>query len=338
MKTQKDTLVTISQRTGFSISTVSRVLSGKAKKYRISEKTVKIVSEEAQRCNFTPSLLAKGLRTRKTNTIGLLVPGIENPYFANIASIVIEEAKKAGYTIVLVDTMDSEEDEREGILSLLSRSIDGIILVPCGQTPLYIEQIDQNGTPIVLIDRYFDHTTLSYVCTDNYHGGVDATNHLISNGHRDILCIQGIPYSMPSRERVRGYKDALSAAGFSDKVRISGGDFSVRNGYLETKLALSSPHMPTAIFAMSNTIMLGAIKAIRESGLAIPDDISIVSFDNNVYLDYLNPAITRVGQPIGEIGTLAVKILTQRMEEGSDRKAQMQLPPKLVLGNSVKRI
>lgn len=112
---------------------------------------------------------------------------------------------------------------------------------------------------------------------------------------------------MPNKERVRGYREALREYGLEGYIRVSGEDFSVQNGYLETKLLLNEPAIPSAIFTLSNTILQGAIKAIRESGLRIPQDISIISFDNNTYLDYLDPAVTRISQPTDEIGTLAVK-------------------------------
>ena len=157
---RKETLITLSRRTGFSVSTVSRVLNGKANKYRMSEKTVKLITEEANSRNYKPSLLAKGLRTQKTNTIGLLVPGIDNPYFANIASTVISETSRLGYTTVLVDTMGAPDLERAGVESLVSRMVDGIIVVPSGQEPDALESIDRNRTPVVLIDRYFEPTAL----------------------------------------------------------------------------------------------------------------------------------------------------------------------------------
>lgn len=194
---RKETLITLSRRTGFSVSTVSRVLNGKANKYRISEKTVKLITEEANSRNYKPSLLAKGLRTQKTNTIGLLVPGIDNPYFANIASTVISETSRLGYTTVLVDTMGAPDLERAGVESLVSRMVDGIIVVPSGQEPDALESIDRNRTPVVLIDRYFEPTALPYVTTNNYEGGLNATKYLIGFGHRDILCIRGDPTRCP---------------------------------------------------------------------------------------------------------------------------------------------
>ncbi len=334
---RKETLITISERTGYSISTVSRVLSGQAKKYRISEHTTEIIGQEAKRCNYTPSLLAKSLRINKTHTIGLLIPGLDNPYFANIASIVIRESKLAGYTMILVDTMESENNEREGILSLLSRSVEGIMVASSAQTPAYLEEID-GSTPVVLFDRRFRETSLPYVCTNNYQGGFDATRLLTDNGHKRILCIQGVLHSMPSQERVQGYKDALAAAGFGEYAYVVGNDFSIQNGYLETKLALEKAEKPTAIFALSNTILLGVIKAIREEGLRIPEDISILSFDNNLHLDYMSPAITRISQPIDEISSLAIKIMIRRIEDKTREETKILLAPQIITRNSVKPI
>ncbi|HIW51851.1 MAG TPA: LacI family transcriptional regulator [Candidatus Alistipes excrementipullorum] len=335
---KKNTIISISERTGFSVSTVSRVLNGKAEIARISKSTVEAIEQEAKRCNYKPSLLAKGLRTNKTNTIGLVIPSMENIYFANLASTIIRDARSYGYTIVTVDTMENERNERDGIESLLARKVDGIIVTPCGQDPEWLENINRNTTPVVLIDRYFNSTELSYVCTDNYLGGYEATKYLLNNGHEKILCIQGTPHSMPVRERVRGYLDALRSKGIESYASIVGDSFSIQNGYLETKLALSSASRPTAIFALSNTILLGAIKAIKESGLSIPNDISIITFDNNTFLDFIDPPITRMSQPVNEIGTLSVKLLMQSINEKKPINNKLQLQPQLIVCESVSNI
>lgn len=197
-----ETLITISQRTGFSISTVSRVLSGQAEKYRISPATVHLIEEEAKRCNYIPNLLAKGLTTRRTNIIGLLIPSVDNPYFANIASVVIRQARSQGFTTMIVDTMENAKNEQQDVLSLISRKVDGIIIVPCDREPDFLERIGRHNIPIVLIDRYFDTTTLPYVCTDNFRGGYEATKHLIEHGHKRIACIQGVPL-FDAKQRTR---------------------------------------------------------------------------------------------------------------------------------------
>ncbi|MCM1532956.1 MAG: LacI family transcriptional regulator [Ruminococcus flavefaciens] len=332
---EKSTLVSLSRRTGFSVSTISRALNGQAAKYRISPATVAVIKAEAERCGYTPSIIAKSLRTKSTRTIGLIIPCIENPYFAMVSSVVIAEAKRMGYTIVIVDSTDDESDERDGLRSLVSRKVDGIIAVPCGSDPSLLESISAS-TPVVLIDRYYEGSDLPYVCSDNYGGSLEAVRYLIDSGHRNILCIQGNVSTSPTRHRVQGYRDAMQAAGLAGCTNVCGNSFSIDNGYLETKLALNSTNAPTAIFALSNTILLGAIKAIRESGLRIPQDISVISFDYSMQLDFIEPAVTHISQPVTNIGTLAIKILLQEIANRSARAAQIKLPVELVIKDSVR--
>ena len=333
---KKETLVSIAERSGCSISTVSRVLSGNAAKYRISQRTVARVTEEVKRCNYTPSLLAKGLRTNRTDTIGLLIPNIENSFFAGVAGVVIRESRNYNYKVVVVDTQEDERNEQDG---LLARRVDGIVAAPCGSNSELFASVQEGGMPLVLIDRYLpDAGMLSYVTTDNYRGAVMATEYLLENGHRRIACIQGTPHSMPVRDRVRGFGDTLRAHGLGDRIVVTGEDFSVQNGYLETKLALAREERPTAIFALSNLILLGVVKAVHESGLRIPDDISVVSFDDNMLFNYLDPAITCIGQPTDEIGTLAVKLLIRAVREPGAAPSHLHLPPSLIIRRSVRNL
>lgn len=336
---KKENLVSIAKRAGCSVSTVSRVLNGNATKYRISDATIARVRAIVKDCNYTPNLLAKGLRAKRTDTIGLLIPNIENTFFAHIAGVVIREARSYNYKVMVVDTQENAGNEKDGLSALLARRVDGIIAAPCGTNePLFVG-VQEEGTPLVFIDRYLpDADRLSYVTTDNYRGAVMATEYLLENGHRRIVCIQGTPHSMPVRDRVQGFADTLRRHGLEDRIAVTGEDFSVQNGYLETKLALSGPDRPTAIFALSNLILLGTIKAIHESGLRIPDDISVISFDDNLLFNYLDPAITCIGQPTDEIGTLAVKLLMRAIREPEHTLSQLHLPPSLVIRRSVKNL
>ena len=332
---KKETLVSIAERSGCSISTVSRVLSGNAAKYRISQRTVARVTEEVKRCNYTPSLLAKGLRTNRTDTIGLLIPNIENSFFAGVAGVVIRESRNYNYKVVVVDTQEDERNEQDGLSALLARRVDGIVAAPCGSNSELFASVQEGGMPLVLIDRYLpDAGMLSYVTTDNYRGAVMATEYLLENGHRRIACIQGTPHSMPVRDRVRGFGDTLRAHGLGDRIVVTGEDFSVQNGYLE----LAREERPTAIFALSNLILLGVVKAVHESGLRIPDDISVVSFDDNMLFNYLDPAITCIGQPTDEIGTLAVKLLIRAVREPGAAPSHLHLPPSLIIRRSVRNL
>ena len=329
----KETLSTMAERLGYSATTISRVLSGKAEKYRISPDTVNAVLREARRCNYSPSVAAQSLRTRRSNTIGLLLPSVANPYFADMASVIITELNSAGYTTIVVDTMESEQRLSESARSLISRQVDGILAVPCGEKGMDLEMLSAQ-IPVVLIDRYYEDTSLPYVTTNNYQGGLDATRHLLSRGHTRISCIQGVQSSMPNKERVRGYVKAMEDEGLAQDIDIIGNEFSVQNGYLETKLLMSRQQRPTAIFALSNTITLGALKAIREAGLRIPEDVALISFDNNLYMDYMTPSITRISQPVEDMAKLAVKILLDKIKGASNCGSQLRLSPIMVAGES----
>ena len=323
----------MAERLGYSATTISRVLSGKAEKYRISPDTVNAVLREARRCNYSPSVAAQSLRTRRSNTIGLLLPSVANPYFADMASVIITELNSAGYTTIVVDTMESEQRLSESARSLISRQVDGILAVPCGEKGMDLEMLSAQ-IPVVLIDRYYEDTSLPYVTTNNYQGGLDATRHLLSRGHTRISCIQGVQSSIPNKERVRGYVKAMEDEGLAQDIDIIGNEFSVQNGYLETKLLMSRAQRPTAIFALSNTIMLGALKAIREAGLRIPEDVALISFDNNLYMDYMTPSITRISQPVEDMAKLAVKILLDKIKGASNCGSQLRLSPIMVAGES----
>ena len=334
---EKNSIFTISEKTGYSVTTVSRVLSGKAQKYRISQAAIDLITQEADRCNYRPNLVAQSLRTQKSQTIGLLVPGIENPFFATLAAIVIELLGARGYHTLLADSGESEQEERDALRMFQSRSADGIICVPVSSSPALHEEIGRQ-IPLVLLDRYFRETTLSYVCTDNYAGAYMATEYLLQKGYRHILAIQGVPASMPNQERVRGFLSAVEKAGASGTV--VGDAFSVDNGFREAVNAFSAPQPPyDAIFAFSSTILLGTIQALRSLQLRPARDVGVISFDNNGFLDFLDPAVTRVEQPLREAGSQAVETLFAIMD--ARRKSlpepaprHLLIPPTLVVRDS----
>jgi LacI family transcriptional regulator len=334
---KRSTLLDISKKTGLSVTTISRVLNGKSEEYRISKASQDVVLKAVKELNYNPNIIAQSLRNNATHTIGLLVPCIENPFFANIASVVIREAHKYMYPVMVIDTRESTVDEDRAIETLLARNVDGIIMAPTGDNPTRLVQINQQK-PIMLIDRYYKDYDLPYVATDNYSGAHDAVKQLIANGHKDILCIQGSQTSITSQERVRGYNDALEEAGLEDNIYVCGNEFSTQNGYVETKLAICSGLKFSAIFALSSTILLGAFKALSESNLHVPDDISIISFDDNVYLDYLNPPITRVSQPVEHIGIVAVKMLMDRIMNQGASFQSILLQPTIIQRSSIKRL
>ena len=278
------------------------------------------------------------MRTNRTNTIGLILPSVANPYFADLSSVIISEAHRNGYTTIVTDSLENEDNQKANIAMLVSRRVDGIITAPCGDRPELFEEIDKKNIPVILVDRSFLDSRLPHVTTNNYSGGLTATNNLIRNGHKVIACIQGAKTSVPNKRRVAGYMDALRNAGLEENAIVVGNDFSIQNGYLETKLLLNSSPRPTAIFALSNTIGLGAIKAIREAGIRIPEDISLVAYDDNIYMDYLVPPVTRIGQPVEEMGKLAFKLLYESIEHKKRVSTQIELAPNLITRESVQNL
>lgn len=332
----KETLTTISQRTGISASTISRVLSGNAAKYRISKCTANKVLSEAQRCNYRQGFIIQSMLSKRSGMIGLVLPSLSNPYFSEMAHVAISALRAEGYSTIVADTMEDEKTFRESIAAMIAGKVDGMLVAPCGDNPQLLESIENNNIPIVLIDRFYKNSKLSFVTTNNYQGGVDATRYLISKGHRRIVCIKGVGSSLPNQERLEGYEQAMNEAGLGEYITSCGNDFTVQNGYEETLAQLQMKEKPTAIFSLGNTIAMGAIKAIREMGLRIPDDISIITFDNNMYLDYLTPSIVRIGQPVNQMTTLATKILLDKIRGTFTGSSHLRLSPTLINGESVR--
>lgn len=336
MANQKINIVDIAKKAGFSISTVSRVLNGKAEQYRISKKSQIKIRETAKRLNYVPNQFAASLKSGKSNTIALIIPSLSNPFFASIASEINAEIRNRGYITIIGDSDENSEIENEELLQMQSRNIEGLVIAPSSQDYKNIKRLHDQGLPVVCIDRYFEDLDIPYVSTDNYRGAYMATQHLLEHGHTRIACIQGVEESTPNRLRIQGYKDAMVNARVKD-YSISGNDFSVQNGYKETKLLLQQKHRPTAIFALSNTIAMGSMKALKEEGLSIPDDMSIITFDDHPYLDYLATPLTCIAQPTREICRIAVKHLFFMLDKKEVRSRQVLLTPELIYRKSVKR-
>ncbi|HZY81714.1 MAG TPA: LacI family DNA-binding transcriptional regulator [Cyclobacteriaceae bacterium] len=337
MPAQKVNIVDIAKEAGVSISTVSRVLNGKAEEFRISEKSQQKIRETARKLNYVPNQFAANLKSGKSNTIALLIPSLSNPFFADIASEINAEVRNRGYITVIGDSDESNDIENEELMQMQSRNIEGLVIAPCNQNWTDLKKLYDQGLPIVCIDRYFENLDIPFVSTDNYEGAVMATKHLLENGHRNIACIQGVPESVPNKSRIRGYEEAMRAAGIKN-YRIVGDEFTVQNGYKEMKLLLQQKERPTAVFTLSNTIAIGCMKALREENLSVPEDISLITFDDHPFLDYLASPLTCVTQPTGEICRIAIKYLFFMLTNKEIKQRQVLLKPELKYRKSVKKI
>ncbi|MCX6327295.1 MAG: LacI family DNA-binding transcriptional regulator [Bacteroidia bacterium] len=334
---QKISITDIAKKSGLSITTVSRVLSGKAEQYRIGKKSQQKIRDAAEELEYVPNHFAANLKSGKSRTVAMIVPSLTNPFFAGIASEINAEVRRFGYITIIGDSDETHEIEKLELQQMVSRNIEGLIIAPCGNQWEHIKKLHDQGLPIVCIDRYFEELNIPYVSTDNYDGAYTATKHLIENGHSMITCIQGIQQSTPNRLRVKGFKDALEEAGIRS-YNVVGDDFTVQNGFLETKLLLQQKQLPTAIFTLSNTIAMGCIKALKEKNVRIPEDISLITFDEHPYLDYLETPISCIAQPVSDISKLAIKFLFSRLNNNENEINQVLLKPEMKFKKSVRRI
>jgi LacI family transcriptional regulator len=334
------TLQQIADETGVSVSTISRGLSGQAGRYRISKTTEATVRARAKQVNFVPNQLARGLRLKRTLTIGLVIPDISNPFFAGIAQQVTLGTHKHGYSVILCDTEDNTELEAQALALLQSRSIEGVVLCPVGLSAKHLTGFVEGGLPMVLVDRFFPETAIPYVSSDNTAGARQAAEMLITQGHRRIICLQGLRGTSPNEFRVRGYKEALAAHGIPiDESLIVGDSFNEESGYIETKLLLRTQPDATAILALSNRNGLGAIRALAEEKRKIPQDMSLISFDDPPYAPFLSPPMTTVGQSYLEMGAVAVKLLfDQILFPRRQNTGGILLPTNIAVRQSIKKL
>ena len=332
-------LVDIARKTGYSVSTVSRALSGNSSKYKISQTTIEEIRTVANKLGYRTNKLARGLKSNKTFEFGVAVPDILNPFFATLIKSISKEVRKIGYTIMIFDSDENTDFEKDSIGHLLESRVEGLIIAPVGIHSDYFQEIKSANIPTIIVDRIFKNSIFDAVYVDNYKGSCLATEHLIKEGHRRIAFIQGLPGTVPNEQRLKGYADTLTKyqIPLSPKY-IVGDDFRILNGYLQTKTLLKYKDPPTAIYAAGDLIALGCIQAINEDNLSIPHDISLVTFDDPGYFAHLSPPLTAVRQPVKEMGIIAVKLLLDRINNGTIEQKEIQLNPQLIIRNSVKRI
>lgn len=331
------TIKMLANITGFSPTTVSRVLNGTYKKHRVSEKTAAVIHTEAKKLCYIPNQAAVNLRLRKNQSIGLIVPSLANPFFSTIASIISKTFYHRDYSIYMIDCDESQQIEKEIINRISAQNLDGLIIIPSGNEYDHLERVISIKLPTIFIDRYFEDLPIPFVSTDHFQGALWAVELLVKNGHKKIACIQGNPTVVSNTERVKGYRAGIEKYGL-DYEHIGGYEFTRGTGYEETKNILQLKERPTAIFALSDTISLGVLEAIKEQGYCIPEDFSLVSFDNSEYLDYLECPITSIAHPVEEIAKRAVDLLFERMENRSSLQKPSLFTPKLIKRNSVKKL
>lgn len=320
----------IAQQAGVSPTTVSFVLNGKAKEKRISEQVSKRILKIAAKLKYKPNQLARGLRTGKTKTIGLIVEDIANSFFANVAKVVEDEADKHGYKVLFGSTEDDEE-KAKGLLEVLRyRQVDGYIITP---TLALDKEIISLQKPVVLMDRYFPNVKdFNYVVVDNFQGAFVAVSHLVEQGYKKVAIITTTSSQIQMQQRLDGFVDALKKHDLpAGKNMIKRLPFDLdRPGFTQeiTKYLQNNKDLDAVFFA-TNYLGICGIESIRSLGLQIGTDLGMVSFDDHDIFRLLNPSITCVAQPIEEIGRKLIQLLIEEMENNVATPTQVVLPLEL---------
>ncbi|TJY39796.1 LacI family transcriptional regulator [Cohnella pontilimi] len=328
----KPTIYDVARRAGVSIATVSKVINRNGKiSERTREKIVHIMAE----MDYFPNLVASALSSKKTNMLGLLLPDISNPYFAEMSRHMEDRAFELGYHIVICNTDNRIDKESDYLTFLQQKGVDGILLATGAAHPQSLETLSEKKLPIVLIAREVPQLPVNTVLVDDFRGGYAATEHLLQNGHRDIAIIVESIDLASSRERLQGYRAALAEQRCpyrEDRVVVS--DFSIRAGMEAAGMLLDGPRQPTAIFACNDLLAIGTVQAARSRGLQVPEQLSVVGFDDTFLATVIDPALTTVGQPIREIARQAVDLLHRQMTGEEQAKQRIVLLPELVVRNS----
>ncbi len=339
MRNASPTLKAIAARLGLSATTVSRSLNGQGARYRISDRTQRAVQRLARRLDFSPNPIARGLRLKKTATVGLVIPDVSNPFFARIAHCITVAARDHRHSVLLSDSQEQTALEIEAIGLLLRRQVDGLILCPVGLSDEHLSPLPHARIPVVLVDRCFPGLALPAVTSDNLGGARAATRHLLDAGHRRIGVLQGLPGTSTNRDRIAGHRAALSARGVPfDPALVAGDSFLEDAGFRAARRLLRLRPRPTALFALGNLLALGALRAIAEAPLRVPDDISLVAFDDHPYAPHLSAPVTTVAQDVDALGRVAAEILFERIGGRRAAPKTRAIPTRLVERRSVKTL
>lgn len=315
MKFVQVTIKDIARELGISPSTVSRALKDHPD---ISSATKKVVHELAEKLNYQPNIVALSLRQKKTHTIGVIIPELVHFFFSTVISGIEDVAYQAGYSVILTQSNESYEREKMDIKALFNSRVDGMLISLSRETKVFdhIESIISKGVPVVFYDRMYDNPSTSKVIVDDYVGAKQAVEHLIGQGYKRIAHLQGAPGLMISTERKRGYEDALKEHNMevSESMIQVCPSGSQDDGNRTTKKLLSMSPPPDAIFANNDPMAIGAMLAIKEKGLNIPNEIGLVGFSNWSSGLLVEPSLTTVDQPGFEMGQEAARLLLRQIE------------------------
>jgi DNA-binding LacI/PurR family transcriptional regulator len=319
---------------GVSPSTVSRAIS---RPDMVNAETRERVEAAVRELGYQPSRVARRLRVAHgySDLIGLVIPDLQNPFFADLARGVEDVAARHGYTVLIGNSDESVEKEARYLNAMQAEAVDGIILPPSCEGRSAAIDLARAGVPLVCVDRRLDKARVDTVVVDNVRGAAEATEHLIALGHRRIGYLEGKQGVSTSRERLEGYHTALARSGIEkDPALVLAGDSRPESGRRLAAKLLESADRPTALVVGNGMMTLGALEAIHARGLRIPEDVAVVGYDDMPWALALTPALTVVRQPGYELGSRAMELLRQRIREPARSITTVMLQPELVVRGS----
>jgi LacI family transcriptional regulator len=319
------TIRDVAKKAGVSVTTVSRALNGYSD---VNEKTRERIKAIAKELKYSPNLLARSLVMKKTKTIGLLVSGLriegsKDNFTYEVLCGVNDCAGQLGYELVLISTDSKKQQEKTYNQLVQERKVEGIILQGIKTDDPYLEEVLKSDIPCILIDIPKESDSVGYVTTDNRDGAKSAVTHLLDLGHKNIGMINGHSQAFVSQERLEGYQEALQEKGIAvNESYVADGAFLEEKAESETTKLLQKQPEITALFCASDLMAMGAIRAAKKMGRKLPEELSIVGFDNIILSAYSTPSLTTIAQDRYQLGFEATKLLTDMLEgnKGSKRK------------------
>lgn len=326
------TIRDVARQAGVSVTTASRVLNARKD---VNPETRARVLATANALRYVPSAVARGLVLGKSNTLGALVNDSASPVYAEIVKGIEAATNAAGFGLLLCNSAESQEQALLRLSMLSANHIEGVLLVPVQTDRRDVEELERLGIPFVLLLRHFSDLDADYVISDNAEGGRLATSHLLSLGHRRIGHVAGPAHISTARDRWAGYRQALAAHAVPyDESLVSHGAFTIAGGYQAALQLLECPQRPSAIFAASDMQAVGVLKASRQLGLRVPDDLALVGGDNIELAEFLEVPLTTFDVPKYEMGERAAAILIARLEGRCNTRQQIVFKPRLVVRQS----
>lgn len=298
----------VARHASVSQATVSRVLNGDESVGLVYRRRVMRAIEEL---GYRPNRLAQSLRRQRTAAIGVVVSDIENPHFSEMVRAVEDHAYRQGYRVLVCNTDESAEKQRSYLEELMEERVVGVIISPSDPAGSEISQLLEADIPVVAFDREVNDQRADTVIADNLAGARTAVERLADHGHERITFVSGLRRVESGAERLDGYELSMKARGFHPHV--AQGDFRVDAAHQAVAEALASKERPSALIVGNNLMTIGALGAIREAGLRIPEDVAIIAFDDPLWAGFLNPPLTTLAQPVRRMAAEAMELLLERV-------------------------